>query len=80
MNFWAIFPGREVEGERMGKGGGREGGRKKVRSDTPLAVCARHRDVTSSPRRYCLCQRPASRALFLTLFSSRAVQEGHPQA
>jgi hypothetical protein len=55
MNFLAIFPGKEVEGERMGKGG-RERGQEE---EAYLAVCApsrRHLDrARHSFVSYCLC-------------------------
>jgi hypothetical protein len=64
----------------MGKGGGREGERKEesFAFATPW-LCAPSRCHLTRARYYCSCQRlPASRSLFLTLFSFRAVQEGHP--
>jgi hypothetical protein len=84
MNFWGPFSrerGGEGGRERMGKRGGREGGEKKVRSNTHLSV--RRRDVTSSTGLVLLFRAnppPASRSLFLTLFSSGAVQVGTQSA
>lgn len=95
MNFWPFTreerrkEGSLKEGGEWRKGEGWERASpargEEESSRQHLGLCARRRDVTSSPRRYCWCQPPAPRFLFLTLFSySRgavhACKTGHPTA